>query len=70
MVPGSKRFIQVGVPNDVTPDICICTELSASFIELNSNVLREALLADKFLTAQLLGIKVSEITPKGKIKKA
>lgn len=72
-VPGVKGSIPAGYPdpNYATTDLVIVNSSNIySFIELNSNMLREALLADPLFTCNVLGLIVSDKeAKKGKGKK-
>lgn len=60
-VPGQKKLIQAGYPDKMTPDICIVDSNNIySFIELNAEMLREALLANPSYTLVTLGISVKD----------
>jgi hypothetical protein len=61
-VPNNNKPIRLGypVPQDMSPDICICTEATPYiYIALNANILREALLTNPKLTEKLLGLTVT-----------
>lgn len=60
-LPGPKKLIQAGYPDKMEPDICIYDEFNIyAFLELNSKMLREALLANPAYTLITLGIKVED----------
>lgn len=58
--------IKLGLPidTDMINDICLGCKGSYSYIELNSNILRQALLNDPEKTKQLLGVKVEDVLNK------
>jgi len=61
-VPGPKQLVRVGLPEHIEPDICITTDLNSHvYLSLNSTVLREALLKNKLLTIELLGLVVEDV---------
>lgn len=58
-VPARQELCKVGYPLHTTPDICILnTDNPYTVISINSQVLREALLADPSYVLFTLGIKV------------
>ena len=61
---GGQGIIRVGLPihTDMIPNICITCKGSYECINLNSNVLRQALLANVDLTKELLGLEVIPYT--------
>lgn len=60
-VAARKDPCLVGVPYDMEPDLCIINPGNPSnVISINSNVLREALLADPMFVLSRLGIKVED----------
>jgi hypothetical protein len=66
-VPGYKNPVRVGAPDYTNPDIIITTTFSSViYQELNSIVLKTALLNSKELLEQYLGLKITEIKPKVK----
>lgn len=66
-VPAVPQPCKVGIPVDTESDLCILNPGNPSnTIWINSNVLREALLADPSFVLFTLGIKVTDC--KGVIK--
>ena len=67
---GYRNMLRVGLPiqQDMVNDICICQQGSYEFVALNSNVLRQALLANPENTKRLLGIEVKDATIKAEEK--
>jgi len=66
-LPGPKKLVQAGYPDRMNPDICFYDENNIyAFIEMNSQILREALLANPSYTLMKLGIKVEDKLTGGK----
>lgn len=60
-LPGRKQLCHVGYPVHMNPDICIYNTADPyKVISINSQVLREALLADPSYILFTLGIKVED----------
>ena len=71
-VPGVPSTIKAGYPDPSysSADLVIVNSTNIySFIELNSNMLREALLADPLFTYSVLGLTVSDKAQKKGNKK-